>query len=62
MDGMLVWTNQPTKQDCLDVGIGERSFHCYRKDKFGMLLLAGSDAAGAGSSGQTLPTRRLDWV
>ena len=44
LDGMLVWTNQPTKQDCLDVGIGERSFHCYRKDKFGMLLLAGSDA------------------
>jgi hypothetical protein len=41
---MLVWTNQPTKQDCLDVGIGEHSFHCYRKDKFGMLLLAGSDA------------------
>jgi hypothetical protein len=44
MDGMLVWTNQPTKQDCLDVGIGKRSFHCYRKDKFGMLLLAGFDA------------------
>jgi hypothetical protein len=43
MDGMLVWTTQPTKQDCLDVGIGERSFHCYRKDKFGLLLLAGCD-------------------
>jgi hypothetical protein len=43
MDGMLVWTTQPTAKDCLDVGIGERSFHCYRKDKFGLLLLAGCD-------------------
>jgi hypothetical protein len=43
MDGMLVWTMQPTKQDCLDVGIGECSFHCFRKDKFGLLLLVGCD-------------------
>jgi len=43
MDGMLVWTTQPTEQDCIDVGVGERSFHCFRKDKFGLLLLAGCD-------------------
>jgi hypothetical protein len=43
LDGMLVWTNQPSAADCEDVGIGEHSFHCYRKDKFGVLLMAGSD-------------------
>ena len=43
LDGMLVWTNQPTEADCEDIGIGQRSFHCYRKDKFGMLLMAGAD-------------------
>jgi hypothetical protein len=40
IDGMLVWTNQPSQADCIDVGIGERSFHCSRKDKFGMILMA----------------------
>jgi hypothetical protein len=43
IDGMLVWTVQPSAQECSDVGVGERSFHCFRKDKFGLLLLAGCD-------------------
>ena len=43
VDGMLVWTNQPSKEDCQDLNIGERNFHCYRKDKFGVLLMAGCD-------------------
>lgn len=42
IDGMLVWTNQPSQADCIDVGIGERSFHCSRKDKFGMVKSPGS--------------------
>ncbi|KAL7477431.1 hypothetical protein ACHAW6_003234 [Cyclotella cf. meneghiniana] len=41
VDGMLVWTTQPNAPDCKDVDIGQCSFHCYQKDKFGMLLLAG---------------------
>ncbi|KAL7478063.1 hypothetical protein ACHAW6_003846 [Cyclotella cf. meneghiniana] len=32
VDGMIVWTNQPTKEDFDDLNIGKRSFHCYRKD------------------------------
>lgn len=43
LDGMLVWTSQPSRADCEYLKMGERSFHCFRKDKFGMLLLAGCD-------------------
>ena len=43
VDGMLVWTVQPTRADCEFLKIGERMFHCYRKDKFGYLLMAGCD-------------------
>ena len=43
VDGMIVWTKQPKKQDCDDLNIGPRAFHCYRKDKFGLLLMAGCD-------------------
>ena len=31
LDGMLIWTTQPTKRECRQLKIGERSFHCYRK-------------------------------
>lgn len=43
LDGMLIWTIQPTKKDCKYLKMGERVFHCYRKDKFGYLLLAAVD-------------------
>ena len=43
LDGMLVWTIQPSRKDCEYLKIGERMFHCYRKDKFGYLLMAGCD-------------------
>lgn len=43
IDGMLVWTIQPAKRDCETLNIGQRLFHCYRKDKFGWLLMAGCD-------------------
>lgn len=34
IDGMLIWTIQPSRADCDKLKIGERMFHCYRKDKF----------------------------
>jgi len=43
LDGMLIWTIQPSRKDCAFMKIGERMFHCYRKDKFGYLLMAGCD-------------------
>ena len=43
LDGMLVWTTQPTEADCEILGFGERLFHCFRKDKFGYLLMAACD-------------------
>ena len=41
VDGMLVWTIQPSKADCEAMNIGERMFHYHRKDKYGFLLLTG---------------------
>ena len=35
VDGMLVWTTEPSKADCEFLQIGQRLFHCYRKDKYG---------------------------
>ena len=43
LDGMLIWTLQPTRKACERLKIGERMFHCYRKGKFGFLLMAGCD-------------------
>ena len=43
IDGMLVWTIHPSRADCEFIEIGERMFHCYRKDKFGFVLMAGCD-------------------
>ncbi|KAL7541332.1 hypothetical protein ACHAWF_012614 [Thalassiosira exigua] len=43
LDGMLVWTSQPSKRDCNEMKIGQRLWHCYRKDKYGWLLMAGCD-------------------
>ena len=43
VDGMLIWTVQPTRAECEELKVGERQFHCARKDKFGMNLMAGCD-------------------
>ena len=43
LNGMLIWTVQPSRADCEFMKIGERMFHCYRKDKFEYLLMAGCD-------------------
>lgn len=37
VNGILVWTAQPTVADGEDGDIGNRLFHCCWKDKFGML-------------------------
>ncbi|KAL7482050.1 hypothetical protein ACHAW6_007737 [Cyclotella cf. meneghiniana] len=41
--GMLVWNIQPTSEYCEIMQVGDCSFHCFRKDKFGMNLMAGCD-------------------
>ena len=43
LDGMLIWTIMPSKEDCAYLNIGQRQFHCARKDKYGYLLMAGCD-------------------
>jgi hypothetical protein len=40
LDGMLVWTKQPTEADCEEICVGQHSFYRHRKSKFGMLLMA----------------------
>jgi hypothetical protein len=40
---MLAWTTEPSEADCEFLKIGKRLFHCYRKDRFGYLLMAGCD-------------------
>ena len=40
VDGMLVWTIKPPKKVCDAMDIGQMAYHCYRKDKYGVILLA----------------------
>ncbi|KAL7479198.1 hypothetical protein ACHAW6_004940 [Cyclotella cf. meneghiniana] len=43
VDGMLIWTVQSSPAQCEKLSVGERQIHCYRKDKFGIVLMAGCD-------------------
>ena len=43
VDGMLIWTIEPSKDDCTSLNIRQRLFHCYGKDTYGWLLMAGCD-------------------
>lgn len=36
VDGLIIWTEQPTKSDCAKLKCGARKFHCERKNKFGL--------------------------
>ena len=36
IDGMLVWTHQPTLKDCKAVGISQSKFWCFQKSKYGL--------------------------
>lgn len=40
IDGMLVWTNKPSKPSLDPVGVGPKKFFCGRKKKFGLNLQA----------------------
>ena len=43
LDGLIIWTQKPTKPYCDQVKIGEKSFFCGRKNKFGLNLQAMCD-------------------
>lgn len=43
VDGMLVWTEMPSKKSCRKMSCGQTSFHCARKGKYGINLLAMCD-------------------
>lgn len=43
VDGMLVWTEMPSKKSCKKMNCGQTTFHCVRKDKYGIILLAMCD-------------------
>ena len=40
IDGILIWTNQPTKNVVEEVGLGPKKFLCGRKKKFGLNMQA----------------------
>ena len=44
IDEMLVWTEKPSKKQCLEVGVDNGKFYCGRKGKFGLNLQAVCDA------------------
>ena len=44
IDGMLVWTEKPSKKQCMEVGVDDGKFYCGRKGKFGLNLQAVCDA------------------
>ena len=41
---MLVWTEKPSKKQCLEVGVDDGKFYCGRKGKFSLNLQAVCDA------------------
>lgn len=40
IDGMLVWIVMPDKKTCRELNTGQITYHCGRKDKYGVNLLA----------------------
>ena len=40
INGMLVWTEKPSKKQCMEVGVDDGKFYCGRKGKFGLNLQA----------------------
>jgi hypothetical protein len=40
IDGMLIWTEKPSLTVCREMRVCQNMFHCYRKDKFGLVMLA----------------------
>jgi len=46
INGLLIWTKQPTGRDCLQSKVGPKKFMCGRKKKFGINLQGTSDCRG----------------
>ena len=46
IDGILIWTEKPTPQDCYIATCGETKFYCGRKKKFGLNMMGTVDHAG----------------
>lgn len=46
IDGLLIWTERPTKQDCQLARCGAKKFFCGRKHKFGLNLMGTVDYKG----------------
>lgn len=44
IDGVIIWTEKPTKEECIKVGVGESKFFCFRKNKFGLNMQAICDS------------------
>ncbi|KAL7552690.1 hypothetical protein ACHAWF_015923 [Thalassiosira exigua] len=43
IDGIIIWTHKPSKEDCDEVGVDEKKFFCGRKSKFGLNMQAVCD-------------------
>jgi hypothetical protein len=46
IDGILIWTQKPSKPDCTRLQLGARKFFCGRKHKYGLNCQAVCDARG----------------
>jgi len=46
IDGLLIWTQKPTKADCLESTVDAGKYWCGRKHKYGLNLQGVSDARG----------------
>ena len=44
IDGLLIWLEKPSKDQCNEVGVDSRKFLCRRKGKFGLNLQGICDA------------------
>ena len=44
IDGMLVWTEKPSKKQCMEVGVDDGKIYCGWKGKFSLNLQAVCDA------------------
>ena len=40
VDGILIWTHQPTEEDCEEIEVGASKCYCARKGKFGLNMQA----------------------
>lgn len=44
IDGIVIWTEEPSKQDCAEVQIGSGKFYCSKRAKFGFNMQAVCDS------------------